>query len=82
MPQRYSRHYYDLYRMSMTPVKEAAFAQVDLLKTVVDFKMKFYPRVWAKYPGGCPGHLKAGSPGVSLFSAGCGLRSHEGYALW
>ena len=35
-----------------------------------------------KVPGGCPGHLEAGSPGVSLFSAGCGLRSHEGYALW
>ena len=46
MPQRYSRHYYDLYRMSMSSVKEAAFAQMELLKTVVDFKMKFYPRAW------------------------------------
>ena len=58
MPQRYSRHYYDLYRMSMTPVKDVAFAQVDLLKTVVDFKMKFYPRAWAKYPEAVPGTLK------------------------
>ena len=58
MPQRYSRHYYDLYRMAMTPVKEAAFSQFDLLKKVVDFKMKFYPRAWAKYPEAVPGTLK------------------------
>lgn len=58
MPQRYSRHYYDLYRMAMTPVKEAAFSQLDLLKKVVDFKMKFYPRAWAKYPEAVPGTLK------------------------
>lgn len=42
----------------MTPVKDVAFAQVDLLKTVVDFKMKFYPRAWAKYPEAVPGTLK------------------------
>lgn len=58
MPQRYSRHHYDLYRMSMTPVKETAFARFDLLQTVVDFKMKFYPRTWAKYPEAVPGTLK------------------------
>ena len=62
MPQRYSRHYYDLYRMSMTPVKEAAFARVELLKTVVDFKMKFYPRAWAKYQEAIPGTLKLVPP--------------------
>ena len=58
MPQRYSRHYYDLYRMAATPVKEAAFSRLDLLKKVVDFKMKFYPRSWAKYPEAVPGTLK------------------------
>ena len=62
MPQRYSRHYYDLYRMSMTSVKDAAFAQVYLLKTVVDFKMKFYPRAWAKYQEAIPGTLKLTPP--------------------
>ena len=62
MPQRYSRHYYDLYRMSMTPVKEAAFARGELLKTVVDFKMKFYPRAWAKYQEAIPGTLKLVPP--------------------
>lgn len=49
MPQRYSRHYYDLYRMAAAPVKRAAFSQPNLLKKVVDFKMKFYPSGWAKY---------------------------------
>lgn len=62
IPQRYSRHYYDLYRMSMTPVKEAAFARVELLKTVADFKMKFYPRSWAKYQEAVPGTLKLVPP--------------------
>ena len=58
MPQRYSRHYYDLYRMSTTPAKEAAFNQVELLKKVVDFKTRFYPRAWAKYQETVPGTLK------------------------
>lgn len=58
IPQRYSRHYYDLYRMAVTPVKEAAFSQLDLLKKVVDFKMKFYLRAWAEYPEVVSGSLK------------------------
>lgn len=58
MPPRYSRHYYDLYRMAKTTVKAKAFAQIDLLKKVIDFKMKFYPRAWAKYQEAVPGSLK------------------------
>ena len=50
MPLRYSRHYYDLYRMAQSSVKETALSQPDLLRKVVDFKMKFYPRSWAQYP--------------------------------
>lgn len=58
MPQRYSRHYYDLYRMAMTSIKETAFSRLDLLKKVVDFKIKFYPRAWARYLEAVPGTLK------------------------
>ena len=58
MPQRYSRHYYDLYRMSMTEVKEAAFASLSLLQRVVEFKKKFYPRAWARYDEAVPPTLK------------------------
>ncbi len=62
MPKRYSRHYYDLYRMSIAPIKEAAFGQLELLKKVVDFKMKFYPRSWAKYQEAVPKTLKLVPP--------------------
>lgn len=42
-PARYSRHYYDLYCMANSPVKEAAFRNLELLEKVVLFKEKFYP---------------------------------------
>ncbi len=58
MPQRYSRHYYDLYCMAKSPIKEKAFEQLDLLQKVVDFEMKFYPRGWARYPEAVPATLK------------------------
>lgn len=46
----------------MTPVKTAAFAQLCLLQKVVDFKMKFYPRAWAKYSEATPETLKLMPP--------------------
>ena len=35
MPQRYSRHYYDLYCMAKSPVKEKAFERMDLLRNML-----------------------------------------------
>lgn len=58
MPARYSRHYYDLYRMADTSIKQSAFESIDLLEKVVEFKIKFYPRNWAKYHEAKPGTLK------------------------
>lgn len=58
MPTRYSRHYYDLAMMAQNEVKNEALADIDLLKNVVDFKQKFYPRTWAKYEEAVPGTLK------------------------
>ena len=49
MPQRYSRHYYDMYRMAMSDVRDRAFSSLDLLQKVIEFKQKFYPRSWARY---------------------------------
>lgn len=49
MPSRYSRHYYDLYQLSKTAIKETAIDQLEMLRKVVSFKRKFYPRAWAKY---------------------------------
>ena len=57
-PGRYSRHYYDLYQMSGSPVKLQAFQDLDLLKDVVAFKMKFYRCPWAKYEEAVPGSIK------------------------
>ena len=62
MPTRYSRHYYDLFKMADTAVKDAAFAQLDLLEKVVEFKKKFYPRRWANYEAAKPGSLKLVPP--------------------
>ena len=49
LPTRYSRHYYDLYCMAKSPVKDRAFADTDLLAHVVAFKDKFYRCPWARY---------------------------------
>lgn len=57
-PGRYSRHYYDLYQMSESTVKTRAFHDLDLLKDVVAFKMKFYRCPWAKYEEAVPGTIK------------------------
>ena len=48
-PARYSRHYYDLYRMAQSDVKDRALADNDLLRRVVEFKDKFYRCPWARY---------------------------------
>ncbi len=38
-PTRYSRHYYDLYRMATTDVKYRALADNDMLTRVVIFRI-------------------------------------------
>ena len=57
-PTRYSRHYYDLYCMYNSPVKESAFQDLILLERVVKFKEKFYRCPWAKYEDAKPGTMK------------------------
>ena len=58
MPGRYSRHYYDLCCIADSGIKESAYKNLDLLKRVTEFKMKFYPRKWAHYELAIPGTLK------------------------
>jgi len=48
-PSRYSRHYYDVYRMLGTEIQQSALANLDLLEDVVRFKKKFYYSAWANY---------------------------------
>ena len=57
-PPRNSRHYYDLARMAVSPVKDSALADLGLLTNVVEFKKRFYPRGWARYDLAKPGTLR------------------------
>jgi hypothetical protein len=58
IPARYSRHYYDLYKLAISPVRELALADRKLLEDVVGFKQRFYPSNWARYDLAVPGSLK------------------------
>ncbi|MEG1847647.1 MAG: nucleotidyl transferase AbiEii/AbiGii toxin family protein [Lachnospiraceae bacterium] len=66
MPERYSRHYYDLYCIAHSENKKPAFEDIDLLRRVVEFKMKFYPRKWAQYEKAVPGTMKLVPPDYRL----------------
>ena len=58
LPSRYSRHYYDLYRLSRLQIRDEALSQFDLLHDVVQFKMQFYRCPWARYEDAKPGSLR------------------------
>jgi hypothetical protein len=58
MPLRYSRHYYDLYKLAASPVLTSAIADLQLLRDVVAFKQRFYPSGWARYEDAVPGSFK------------------------
>jgi hypothetical protein len=48
-PMRYSRHYYDLSRMTHSKIMYNALNDKDLLGRVAAFKSKFYRCPWARY---------------------------------
>lgn len=62
MPARYSRHYYDLHCIAQSEYKSVSLRQLHLLDEVVDFKMKFYPRAWARYEEAVPCSIKLVPP--------------------
>ena len=49
IPTRYARHYYDLYQMSISEVKDKAFKRRELLEQDIRFKLKFYYSKNASY---------------------------------
>ncbi len=65
-PSRYSRHYYDLYKMMRTPVKDNALSDNDLLERVVKFKDKFYRCPWARYDLAKRGTMKLLPPDYNM----------------
>lgn len=62
LPDRYSRHYYDVAMMAARPVKQEAFTDLDLLAAVVKHKQTFYPSAWAHYPLAVPGTFRLAPP--------------------
>ena len=59
LPLRYSRHYYDLAMMvADNSVKQTAFNNMNLLRSVAAFKTKFYPSSWANYDLAKPGTFR------------------------
>lgn len=66
LPMRYSRHYYDMYCLSKSDVKNKALNNRKLLENVVAFKEKFYPRNWARYDLAKIGQVKLLPPKHSV----------------
>ena len=58
MPPRYSRHYYDVYKLANSNVKDKAMDDLQMLKNVVAFKSRFYRSPWARYEDARPGAFK------------------------
>jgi len=57
-PLRYSRHYYDQYKLAVSSVRATALAHTELLRDVVEFKQRFYPSAWARYDLAVPGTFR------------------------
>jgi len=54
-PNRYSRHYYDLFMLSKMDIGDEALARLDLLERVVNHKKLFFASAWASYDTARPG---------------------------
>jgi len=54
---RYSRHYYDVYKMIGTNIEEDSITNLKLLEQVVRFKKKFYYSASARYDLAKPGTI-------------------------
>ena len=58
LPDRYSRHYYDVAMLAQGPIRAEAVADMNLLDQVVRHKQTFYPSTWAHYELARPGSLR------------------------
>ena len=65
-PDRYSRHYYDVYKMMNSPVKDRALQNPALLEKVVSFKDKFYHSPWSRYDLAKPGTIRLTPPEYNI----------------
>jgi hypothetical protein len=58
LPDRYSRHYYDVAMMAQGQIRTEALSDTELLAQVVRHKETFYPSGWAHYELARPGTLR------------------------
>jgi hypothetical protein len=58
LPDRYSRHYYDVAMLALGAIRAEALVDMTLLAQVVRHKETFYPSAWAHYDLACPGSLR------------------------
>lgn len=66
LPDRYSRHYYDVAMLAEGPIRREALADMALLAQVVRHKETFYPSGWAHYRRAQPGSFRLLAPGNRL----------------
>lgn len=62
LPDRYSRHYYDVAMLAQGPIRADALADMPLLAQVVKHKETFYPSAWARYDLAHPASLRLSPP--------------------
>lgn len=55
MPGRYSRYYYDVFKMTQGTIADSALEHIDLLPRVVEFKERFYKTPWSNLVNARPG---------------------------
>ena len=77
VPRRYSRHYYDLYKMYDTDVKKEALSNISLLNEVREFTKTFYNRSWARFDEARPGTFKVIPGAASLKNLNDDYRNME-----
>lgn len=57
IPRRYSRHYYDVWKIGQTEYKLLALKNIALLDKVIRFKKKFYNYSWDDIENAKPGNI-------------------------
>lgn len=57
-PNRYSRHFYDVYKLIQKGIGEECLSRIDILQMDIRFKRKFYPCNWAQYDEVLEGNCK------------------------
>lgn len=57
-PKGYSRHFYDVAKISGSSIKQSALQDSQLKDDVINFKQKYYPRSWARYDLAKLGQIK------------------------